>query len=200
MTDSRYKAGMQRVKAAFETRQKKASREKGLLIVYTGAGKGKSTAAFGMLLRAVHHGMKVGVVQFIKAAPSGEALLIEKAFGASVEWHRMGRGFTWETQDRDVDQMAARSAWARSAEFILARPDLGLVILDELNVALDLGQLALAPVLEILKKKPARLHVVVTGRGAPKELIDAADLVTEMRLIKHPYATMGIRAQPGIEF
>jgi cob(I)alamin adenosyltransferase len=176
----------------------KAIAEKGLLIVHTGPGKGKSTAAFGLLLRAVGHGWKVGVVQFIKGAwETGERRAFA-AFGDQVRWRTMGEGFTWETQDRDRDVAAARAAWSAAAE-MMTDPEIRLVILDELNLALRYEYLPLEVVVELLARRRAGLHVVVTGRSAKPQLIEAADLVTEMGAVKHHFAA-GVKAQPGIEF
>jgi cob(I)alamin adenosyltransferase len=176
----------------------KAIAEKGLLIVHTGPGKGKSTAAFGLLLRAVGHGWKVGVVQFIKGAwETGERRAFA-AFGDQVRWRTMGEGFTWETQDRDRDVAAARAAWSAAAE-MMTDPEIRLVILDELNVALRYEYLPLEEVVELLARRRDGLHVVVTGRSAKPQLIEAADLVTEMGAVKHHFAA-GVKAQPGIEF
>ncbi|RXF73851.1 cob(I)yrinic acid a,c-diamide adenosyltransferase [Hansschlegelia zhihuaiae] len=172
--------------------------EKGLLIVHTGKGKGKSTAAFGMAMRAIAHGMNVGVVQFIKGPwESGERDLLRK-FPDQVEVHAMGEGFTWETQDRERDVRAAREAWEMSKRFI-ADPEVKLVILDELNIVLRYDYLDLGEVVEVLKSRPADCHVVVTGRNAKDELIEIADLVTEMTQVKHPFRD-GVKAQAGIEF
>jgi len=172
--------------------------EKGLLIVHTGAGKGKSTAAFGLVLRMVGNGRRTAVVQFIKGAWStGERTVLER-FSDLVEWHSMGEGFTWETQDRARDVAACIRAWA-IVERLLADPGLSLLVLDELNIALRYDYLALDTVLAALQSRPAGLHVVVTGRNAKPALIEAADLVTEMVLKKHHFAA-GVKAQPGIEF
>lgn len=172
--------------------------EKGLLIVHTGKGKGKSTAAFGMAMRAIAHGMKVGVVQFVKGPwESGERDLLRK-FPQQVEIHAMGEGFTWETQDRERDIRAAREAWEMSKRFI-ADPEVKLVILDELNIVLRYDYLALDEVLEALQARPADCHVVATGRNAKDELIEIADLVTEMAQVKHPFRD-GVKAQAGIEY
>ena len=172
--------------------------EKGLLIVHTGTGKGKSTAAFGLALRMLGRGHRVGVVQFIKGAwHTAERDALEK-FGDQVVWHTMGEGFTWETQDRARDVAAAARAWAKAQELI-ADPRFGLVILDELNIALRYDYLDLAAIVAALATRRPGLHVVVTGRNAPDELIAAADLVTEMTLVKHPFRD-GVKAQPGIEF
>ncbi len=172
--------------------------ERGLLIVHTGPGKGKSTAAFGMALRAIGHGMKVGVVQFVKGAWStGERAVLER-FPDLVEIKALGEGFTWNTADRERDIAAARAAWTAAGRMI-ADPSFRLVILDELNIVLRYDYLALGEVLPVLTGRPHDLHVVVTGRNAKPELIEAADLVTEMALVKHPFRA-GVKAQKGIEF
>ena len=172
--------------------------EKGLLIVHTGPGKGKSTAAFGLLLRMVGHGHRTAVVQFIKGAWStGERTVLER-FDGLVQWHTMGEGFTWETQDRARDVAACRRAWERALE-LLQQPDLALLVLDELNVALRYDYLSTEEVVDALRARPASLHVVVTGRNARPALVEAADLVTEMTLVKHHFAA-GVKAQEGIEF
>ncbi len=172
--------------------------EKGLLIVHTGSGKGKSTAAFGLAARAIGNGMKVGVVQFVKGAwETGERKVLE-AFPDQVDIRVLGEGFTWETQDRERDIRAAEAGWRAAMEMI---HDTGfdLVILDEINIVLRYDYLALAAVLEGLNGRPKGLHVVLTGRNAKPELIEAADLVTEMTQIKHPFRS-GVKAQKGIEF
>ena len=172
--------------------------ERGLLIVHTGPGKGKSTAAFGMALRAIGHGMRVGVVQFVKGAWStGERTVLER-FPELVTIKAMGEGFTWNTADRERDIRAARLGFDE-ARRMLADPDLALVILDELNIVLRYDYLPLDEVLDALKARPARQHAVVTGRNAKPELIELADLVTEMTLVKHPFRA-GVKAQKGIEF
>ena len=172
--------------------------EKGLLIVHTGAGKGKSTAAFGMVLRCLGHGMRVGIVQFVKGAwQTGERTVLAR-FPELVTCRAMGEGFTWDTQDRARDIAAARAAW-EAAQAMLADPSYRLVLLDELNIVLRYGYLPVGEVVAELRAKPRDLHVVITGRNAPAELIDAADLVTEMALVKHPFRA-GVKAQPGIEF
>lgn len=176
----------------------KTIREKGLLIVHTGPGKGKSTAAFGLIMRALGHEWSIGVVQFIKGAWStGERKALER-FPDLVRWHSMGEGFTWETQDRARDIAAAEAAWAKAKE-LMADPAIRLLVLDELNIALRYDYLPLQAVVETLKNKRTDLHVVVTGRNAKAELIEAADLVTEMTLVKHHFAA-GVKAQEGIEF
>jgi cob(I)alamin adenosyltransferase len=172
--------------------------EKGLLIVHTGTGKGKSTAAFGLALRMLGRGRRVGVVQFIKGAwHSAERDALER-FGDQVAWHTMGEGFTWETQDLARDIAAAERAWSKARE-LMADPSFALVILDELNIALRYDYLPLDKVVAALKARRPDLHVVVTGRNAKPELVDAADLVTEMGLVKHHFAA-GVKAQEGIEF
>ena len=177
--------------------------EKGLLIVHTGKGKGKSTAAFGLALRALGHGMRIGVVQFVKGKwETGERRVLE-GFKDQVEIRTMGEGFTWETQDRARDIHAARAAWEVSKTMIEAcrgpQPRYDLVILDELNIVLRYDYLPLDEVVSFLAAKPERLHLVVTGRNAKPDLIAVADLVTEMTLVKHPFQA-GVKAQKGIEF
>ena len=172
--------------------------ERGLLIVHTGAGKGKSTAAFGMALRCIGHGMRVGVVQFVKGAwGTGERTVLAR-FPDLVTCRAMGEGFTWDTQDRARDIAAARAAWETAKEMI-ADPSYRLVLLDELNIVLRYDYLPLDEVIAVLRDKPRDLHVVVTGRNAPAPLIEIADLVTEMTLVKHPFRA-GVKAQAGIEF
>ncbi len=189
---------MAKVKAARERMMQAKTVEKGLLIVHTGAGKGKSTAAFGLLLRALGHGMRAGVVQFVKGAwATGERAFLER-FPDLVTFRAMGEGFTWETQDRERDIAAARAAW-EAAKAMIADPSYRLVVLDELNIVLRYGTLPLDEVLQALKARPPGLHLVVTGRNAPPELIAEADLVTEMTLVKHPFRE-GVKAQKGIEF
>ena len=172
--------------------------ERGLVIVHTGAGKGKSTAAFGMVLRCLGHGMRVGIVQFVKGAwGTGERTILAR-FPDLVTCRAMGEGFTWDTQDRARDIAAARAAW-ELAKAMIANPSYRLVLLDELNIVLRYGYLPVDEIVAALKAKPRDLHVVVTGRNAPPELIEAADLVTEMTLVKHPFRA-GVKAQAGIEF
>jgi len=172
--------------------------ERGLVIVHTGTGKGKSTAAFGMVMRCLGHGMRVGIVQFIKGAwDTGERHVLER-FPELVTCRAMGEGFTWDTQDRARDIAAARSAWD-AAKAMIADPGYRLVLLDELNIVLRYDYLPIADVVETLKAKPRDLHVVVTGRNAKPELLEIADLVTEMTLVKHPFRS-GVKAQAGIEF
>ena len=193
-----YKQKAEKIRASYEQRKAAADREKGLIVVFTGTGKGKSTAAFGMLLRALQHGMKAAVVQYVKGAIQTAETEAFARFGAQVEWHRMGEGFSWITQDPERDKQAAERAFELTTE-LLSRPDLGMVVLDEIIVALRLKQLDAQMVFEVLDNKRPDLHVVLTGRGATDELIARADLVTEMKMIKHHYRA-GIRAQAGIEF
>jgi cob(I)alamin adenosyltransferase len=195
----RHRAKMAKRKAAQDAEVAgKGIAEKGLLIVNTGTGKGKSTAAFGLLLRMVGHGKKTAVVQFIKGAwDTGERRVLE-GFGDLVRWHTLGEGFTWETQHRARDMAAAAKAW-ETAKALMAEPDLKLLVLDELNIALRYDYLPLDEVVATLKNRRPDLHIVVTGRNAKPAMIEAADLVTEMTLVKHHFAA-GVKAQEGIEF
>ena len=188
----------QRIKINVEKQLAAATLEKGLLIVHTGNGKGKSTAAFGMGLRVIGHGMRLGVVQFIK----GELYTAERdALGASehCDFMTMGDGYTWNTQNRAADMATARKGWDEAARMIRSG-DYQMVILDELNIVLKYEYLPLDEVLSVFSQRAADLHIVVTGRNAPDALIEAADLVTEMRMLKHPYREQGIKAQRGVEF
>lgn len=195
---ARHRAKMAKRKAVQDAEVAGKTIEKGLLIVHTGPGKGKSTAAFGLMLRALGRGWRVGVVQFIKGAwETGERLALDR-FGDQVAWHTMGEGFTWETQDRARDVAAAEAAWAQALR-LMADDGLRLLILDELSIALRYDYLPLGEVVAALAARRPDLHVVVTGRNAKPELIAAADLVTEMTLVKHHFAA-GVRAQEGIEF
>ena len=178
--------------------------EKGLLIVHTGKGKGKSTAAFGLVLRALGNGMRVGIVQFVKGKwQTGERPVLER-FADQVDLRVSGEGFTWETQDRARDIAAAEAGWAAAKEMIEAArqspPRYDMLVLDELNIVLRYDYLAIAEVVAALSHRPPDLHVVVTGRNAKAELIEAADLVTEMTMVKHPFREQGVKAQKGIEF
>lgn len=193
-----YQRKVEKIKDSYEQRKAAATREKGLICVFTGTGKGKSTAAFGMLLRALQHGMQAGVVQYVKGAIETAETEAFKKFGSQLEWHRMGEGFHWLTQDAELDRRAAERAWELTCE-LMSRPNLGMLVLDEVLVALRLHQLDEAKVIEQLSKKREDLHVVLTGRGATDAMIEVADLVTEMKMIKHPYRA-GIKAQAGIEF
>jgi len=194
-----YRTRMQRRKDVQLKRVKQSNKEQGLIIVFTGHGKGKTTAALGMALRTLGHGEKVSIVQFIKGGwEPGEAKAL-KAFEDQLQWHALGEGFTWETQDREKDKSLVSEAWQKSL-FYLKSKEHKLVILDEINVAIKLGYLSIQEVLSGLTKRPPLTHVALTGRGAPQELIDKADLVTEMKMIHHPFREKGIKAQPGIEF
>jgi cob(I)alamin adenosyltransferase len=196
--DARHAEKMKKKKAARDKILATKTVEKGLLIVHTGKGKGKSTAAFGLVFRALGNGMKIAVVQFVKGKwETGERKVLEK-FPGEVTMTAMGDGFTWETQDRQRDIAAARAAWDRAKALIMDEEH-DLVLLDELNIVLRYDYLDVAEVVDFLKAKPAMKHVVVTGRNAKDELIDAADLVTEMEMIKHPFRS-GVKAQRGIEF
>jgi cob(I)alamin adenosyltransferase len=194
----RHNEKMARRKAVRERMLATKVEERGLLIVHTGKGKGKSTAAFGMVLRCLGHGMRVGIVQFVKGVwQTGERTALER-FGDLVTCRAMGEGFTWDTQDRARDIAAARRAWEAAAAMI-ADPSFQLVLLDELNIVLRYGYLPVDEIVAALTTKPRDLHIVVTGRNARPELIEAADLVTEMTMVKHPFRA-GVKAQPGIEF
>jgi cob(I)alamin adenosyltransferase len=194
----RHRAKMVKRKAVQDAEVAAKTIEKGLLIVHTGAGKGKSTAAFGLALRMLGRGQRVGVVQFIKGAWHSAERDALARFGDQLVWHTMGEGFTWETQDRARDIAAAERAWAKGCE-LMDDPGLAMLILDELNIALRYDYLDFGAVIAALTARPPGLHVVVTGRNAKPELVAAADLVTEMSLVKHHFAA-GVKAQPGIEF
>jgi cob(I)alamin adenosyltransferase len=198
--DERHAEKMAKIKIARDKIMATKSGDKGLIIVHTGAGKGKSSSAFGMIVRCVAHGFPCAVVQFIKGAwDTGERRLLTDHFGDLCQFHAMGEGFTWETQDRVRDVAAAQAGWEK-AKVLIADPTLRMVVLDEINIALRYGYLDVSDVVDFLNsKKPPMTHVVLTGRNAKQELIDAADLVTEMTLIKHPFRS-GIKAQPGVEF
>ena len=197
--DARHAEKMKKKKAARDKILATKTIERGLLIVHTGKGKGKSTAAFGMVFRALGHGMPVAIVQFVKGKwQTGERVALEK-FGDLVSINTMGEGFTWETQDRQRDVAAARAAWERAKAIITAGKH-KLVLLDEINIVLRYDYLPLDEIVAFLRdEKPADVHVVVTGRNAADELIEIADLVTEMEAIKHPFRS-GVKAQKGIEF
>jgi len=197
--NARHNAKMARIKAAREKMMAERQLEKGLVIVHTGAGKGKTTAALGMAIRGIGHGHRVSVIQFVKGAlQTGEKLVFD-AFPDNVEFRPMGEGFTWDTQDRARDIAVARQAWEACKARILDAEDWDMVVCDELNIVLRYDYLPLQEVLEVLRAKPARKHVVITGRNAPQELIELADLVTEMTVVKHPFRS-GVKAQAGIEF
>ena len=196
--DERYKEKAALRQASYARKKAAATQEKGLIIVHTGPGKGKTTAALGLAFRALGQGMKVGIVQFIKGAiPTGEAALVQQ-LQLPIEMYTLGDGFTWNTQDREQDIATARHTW-QQAVGLLRDPSFDMVILDELNIVLRYDYLPLAEVLDELRSKRDMLHVVITGRNAKEELIALADLVTEMKPIKHPYKA-GIKAQRGVEF
>jgi cob(I)alamin adenosyltransferase len=196
--DERHKARMQRKKRVIDEKMSAAQRDAGLIIVVTGNGKGKSSSGFGMVARALGHGMKVGVVQFIKGAvPTGEEQFFRR-FPDEVEFRIAGEGYTWETQDRERDIQKAETGWAH-AQRMLTDPRLGLVVLDEINIVLKYRYLDVREVLADLRKRPASQHVVMTGRAAPPEIIAAGDTVTEMMQTKHAFE-QGIRAQKGVEW
>jgi len=188
----------QRHKEGFERKKAAAQKEKGLLIVHTGTGKGKSTAAFGMGLRVLGHGMRLGVVQFIKGALDSAERRVLSAH-PSCDFQVVGQGYTWNTQDREADMKTAAQGWAEACR-MMRDPAYGMVILDEINVVLKYDYLDLQSVLAAFQERRAMLHVVATGRHAPPELIEIADLVSEMRPIKHPYREQGVKAQKGVEY
>jgi cob(I)alamin adenosyltransferase len=195
---ARHREKMAKRKAVQDAEVAAKTIEKGLLIVNTGSGKGKTTAALGLMVRALGHGWRVGVVQFIKGAwDTGERRALA-AFGDRIAWHTLGEGFTWETQDKARDIAAAEQAWAQALA-LMADPTIRLVVLDELNIALRYEYLSLDAVVAALRARRADLHVVVTGRNAKPALVEAADLVTEMGIVKHHFAA-GVKAQAGIEF
>ena len=196
--DKSYRERMQRKKAVVDAKVAQADTDKGLLLVLTGNGKGKSSSGFGMVARALGHGMKVGVVQFIKGtATTGEEAFFRR-FPDEVSYYVTGEGFTWETQDKERDRQVAEQGWEKAAT-LLADPEIGLVLLDELNIVLKYGYLDLAKVLADIRLRPPMQHVVVTGRGAPEELVAAADTVTELSVVKHAFQA-GVRAQKGVEY
>ena len=194
-----YRRRMARRKEVQQQRVGKRNLEKGLVLVFTGDGKGKTTAALGLALRTLGHGDQVAVVQFIKGGwQPGEAKALE-LFGDALHWHALGEGFTWETQDRERDRQLVQQAWEQSLVY-LADASRKLVVLDEVNVALKLGYLGIEQVLAGLDLRPELTHVALTGRGAPPQLLERADLVTEMKLVRHPFREQGVKAQRGIEF
>ena len=198
-TDAEHTAKMKKIQAAQNKKVAAKTVEKGLVIVHTGPGKGKTSAALGMAVRAIGHGMKVGVIQFVKGAmTTGEKAVFDR-FPDLIEFKPMGEGFTWDTQDRTRDIAVARAAWDEVKRMI-ADPAYAMVIADELNIVLRYDYLPVGEVLEALAAKPHMTHVIVTGRNAPQSLIDAADLVTEMAQVKHPFREQNVKAQRGIEF
>ena len=197
--NARHKTKMQALKRVQDKKRDRADKEKGLIIVYTGNGKGKSTAAFGNAIRALGHGMKVAVIQFLKGNwVTGEKLFFQNDLPGLYYYH-YGKGFTWDTQDRPSDIEVCQTVWAELKK-ALDNPDYHLIVADELNIALRYNYLDIQEVIETLKNKRPDLHVIVTGRNAKPQLIEIADLVTEMTLVKHPYESQGIKAQKGVEF
>ena len=198
--NARHAEKMAKIKAARDRMMAEKQGEKGLVIVHTGKGKGKSSSGFGMILRCIAHGMPCAVVQFIKGAMStGERDLILRHFSDLCEFHTMGEGFTWETQDKARDIAMAKSAWEKAKELI-RDPENSMVLLDEINIAIRYDYIDIAEIVAFLEsEKPEMTHVVLTGRGAPDALIEAADLVTEMTQVKHPFRS-GIKAQAGVEY
>ncbi|EKZ99701.1 cob(I)yrinic acid a,c-diamide adenosyltransferase [Cupriavidus metallidurans] len=195
--DARHKARMVRKKEVVDSKIAAAQTERGVIVITTGNGKGKSSSGFGMVVRAMGHGMRTGVVQFIKGAfPSGEEMFLRR-FPEECEFHVMGEGYTWETQDRARDVAKAEAAW-EVARRMLRDPSFDLILFDELNIALKLHYLDLDTVIADLRARPPKQHVVITGRGAPSALIEAADTVTDMTPVKHAFE-QGIKAQPGVE-
>ncbi|MBC9031350.1 cob(I)yrinic acid a,c-diamide adenosyltransferase [Sphingomonas sp. JC676] len=198
-TEAEHTAKMAKIKAVRDRMVAEKQVEKGLVIVHTGKGKGKTTAALGMVVRAIGHGMKIGVVQFVKGAMTSGEKAVFDAFPGQVEFKPMGEGFTWNTQDRARDIAVTREAW-EEVKRMIADPSYQMVVADELNIVLRYDYLPLGEVLEALAAKPEMTHVVITGRNAPEGLIEAADLVTEMTQVKHPFREQGVKAQTGIEF
>ncbi|WP_326914524.1 cob(I)yrinic acid a,c-diamide adenosyltransferase [Sphingopyxis chilensis] len=198
-TDAEHAAKMKKIQAAQNKKVAAKTVEKGLVIVHTGPGKGKTSASLGMAVRAIGHDMKVGVVQFVKGAmATGEKAVFDR-FPDLIEFKPMGEGFTWDTQDRTRDIAVAREAW-EEVKRMIAEPSYAMVIADELNIVLRYDYLPVGEVLDALAAKPHMTHVVITGRNAPEALIDAADLVTEMVHVKHPFREQNVKAQKGIEF
>ena len=195
--DEHYRERAQRKKELIDRKIARATIERGVVVVNTGNGKGKSSSGFGMLARSLGHGLQCGVVQFIKGSFSTGEEAFFRRFDDLVDYHVMGEGYTWETQDRERDIAASAAAWAVARE-MLTNPEVDFVLLDELNIALTKGYIAIDDVLEALAARPERQHVVITGRGAPDALVEAADTVTEMRVVKHAFKA-GIKAQKGIE-
>tara|TARA_Y100001968_G_scaffold310906_1_gene332310 strand:- start:14814 stop:15506 length:693 start_codon:yes stop_codon:yes gene_type:complete len=194
-----YRNRMQQRKEVQEKRLKERNKEKGLVIVFTGNGKGKTTASLGLALRSIGHDHNVAIIQFIKGGWSTGEESALKLFGEKLKWHALGEGFTWETQNRTRDKALVCDAWEKALNY-LKNESFKLVILDEINIAIKLGYISLEEILIAIKKRPPLTHVVLTGRNASNELIDNADLVTEMKLLHHPFREQGIKAQEGIEY
>ncbi len=199
ISEEKYRERMKRRKEVQTQRLKERNKEKGLIIINTGQGKGKTTAALGMVLRAIGHNHKVAIIQFIKGGwEPGESLAL-KIFGEKLKFYACGEGFTWETQDRSKDINLVKSSWEKAVSYI-KNPNYKLIILDEIIVAIKLGYLDEDEIINGINLRPKLTHVVLTGRGASEKLIDSADLVTEMKLIHHPFREQGVKAQEGIEY
>ncbi|MGB3494450.1 MAG: cob(I)yrinic acid a,c-diamide adenosyltransferase [Elainellaceae cyanobacterium] len=199
LSPEQYRKKMERRKQVQDQRLAERDRQKGLIIVHTGTGKGKTTAALGMVMRSLGHGYRVAIIQFIKGAWEPAEKNVLGRWPDQLEFHAMGEGFTWETQDRERDIQMAQAAWEKALSYI-HNPEVQLTLLDEVNVALKLGYVTEEQVLQGLTGKPEMSHVILTGRGAPAGLIEAADLVTEMTMVKHPFRSQGVKAQAGIEY
>ena len=194
-----YKDRMQQRKKVQLKRLEQRDKEKNLIIVFTGNGKGKTTAALGMTLRTLGYDLKVAIIQFIKGGwEPGEEIAL-KVFGDNLKWHSYGEGFTWETQNRVLDTKLVQKSWDKALIY-LRNNKYKLVVLDEINIAIKLGYISISTVIKGIRERPHLCHVVLTGRGASKEIIEIADLVTEMKLIKHPFREQGVKAQKGVEF
>ena len=199
ISEEKYRKRMEKRKEVQTKRLKERNKEKGLIIITTGQGKGKTTAALGMGIRTLGHNQKVAIIQFIKGGwEPGESLAL-KIFGDKLKFHACGEGFTWETQDRNKDIDLVKSSWEKSLSY-LKDPDYKLIILDEIIVAIKLGYISEDEIIKGIKLRPELTHVALTGRGASKRLMDSADLVTEMKLIRHPFREQGVKAQEGIEY
>ena len=197
--ESSYRLRMQKRKEVQQKRLEKRDKEKGLLIIFTGNGKGKTTAALGMGLRMLGHKEKVAIIQFIKGGWTPGEEKAFRNFTPEISWHSLGEGFTWETQDRSRDKELVTEAWTKALDY-LKKEEYKLVILDEINIAIKLGYISESEVINGTKSRPPMTHVVLTGRGATEELINNADLATEMKLLRHPFKEQGIKAQKGIEY
>ena len=197
--DAGYRKRMERRQEVQRQRVGERNKEKGLVMVFTGQGKGKTTASLGLVLRTLGHGKRVAVIQFIKGGwEPGEARAL-RTFGDQVVWHALGEGFTWETQDRARDQQLVEEAWQTALSY-LRDAEIQLVVLDEVNVAMKLGYISSETVLAGVRERPELTHVALTGRGAPKDLVENADLVTDMTLVRHPFREQGVKAQAGVEY
>ena len=199
ISEEKYRTRMEKRKEVQTKRLKERKKQKGLIIITTGQGKGKTTAALGMGIRTLGHNQKVAIIQFIKGGwEPGESLAL-KIFGDKLKFHACGEGFTWETQDRNKDIDLVKSSWEKSLSY-LKDPDYKLIILDEIIVAIKLGYISEDEIIKGIQLRPELTHVALTGRGASKRLMDSADLVTEMKLIRHPFREQGVKAQEGIEY